>query len=232
MRILADLYSILIGQKDFTPVSNDAYDMFRRQNFASLRVAIDCYTVKEDDTIRACLKRNIYYFSKKAVSILQGLMLEEGNNALVSDLRKFVSLLDLWGDIIFEDAVYETNKRRETVLQKPEKLPDEGDVRKIRAHILSRMKALVNKNNFFTSNDFVELRDAVPARLIILNGRRDSEPSRLSLSDWEVAKNDVWVGKDNLNVLDLFDKAIVKSVKITYITGKGMNSAIFFPKFI
>ena len=105
MRILADLYNILIGQKDFTPVSNDAYDMFRRQNFASLRVAIDCYTVKEDDTIRAGLKQNIYYFSKRAVSILQGRMLEEGNDALVSDLRKFVSLLDLWGDIIFGDAV-------------------------------------------------------------------------------------------------------------------------------
>ena len=79
--------------------------MFRRQNFASLRVAIDCYTVKEDDTIRAGLKQNIYYFSKRAVSILQGRMLEEGNDALVSDLRKFVSLLDLWGDIIFGDAV-------------------------------------------------------------------------------------------------------------------------------
>ena len=110
-------------------------------------------------------------------------MLEEGNDALVSDLRKFVSLLDLWGDIIFGDAVYETNKRRETVLQEPEKLLDEGNLRKIRAHILSRMKALVNKNNFFTSNDFAELKDAVPARLIFLNGRRDSEPSRLSLSD-------------------------------------------------
>ena len=100
-----ELCSNLIGQKDFTSVSNDAYDMFRRQNFASLRVAIDCYTVKEDDTIRAGLKQNIYYFSKRAVSILQGRMLEEGNDALVSDLRKFVSLLDLWGDIIFGDAV-------------------------------------------------------------------------------------------------------------------------------
>ena len=29
------------------------------------------------------------------------------------------------------------------------------------------MKALVSRNDFFTSSDFVELRDAVPARLII-----------------------------------------------------------------
>ena len=135
MRILADLYSILIGQKDFTLALNDAYDMFRRQNFTSLRVAIDRYTVKEDDTIKAGLKQNIYYLLKRAASVLQELMLEEGNNDLVSDLRKFVSLLELWEDIIFGDAVYETNKRRKTALQKPKKLPDEGDLRKIRAHI-------------------------------------------------------------------------------------------------
>ena len=56
--------------------------------------------------------------------------------------KKFVNLLDLWSAIIFGDAVYETNKRRETVLRKPEKLSDEGDLREIRAHILSRSKRL------------------------------------------------------------------------------------------
>ena len=180
-----------MGQKDFISISNDAYDMFRRQNFASLRVAIDRYTVKEDDTTKSGLKQNIYYLLKRAASILQGLMSEEGHYDLVSDLQKFVNLLELWNNIIFGDAVYETNKRGETVLRKPEKLPDEGDLRKIRAHILSRMEALVKEFNFFTSRDFVELRDAALARLIILNGRRDGEPSRLFLSDWEAAKNDV-----------------------------------------
>ena len=137
--------------------------------------------------------------------------------------------MELWEDIIFGD---ETNKRRKTVLQKPEKLPDEGDLRKIRAHILSRLKALVKKISLFTSKDLVELRDAALPRLIILNGRRDGEPSRLSLTDSEAAKNDIWVDKDNLNFLDDFDMAIVKSLKITYITGKGMNSIIFFPQFV
>ena len=51
----------------------------------------------------------------------------------------------------------------------------------------------------FTLRDFVELRDAALARLIIVNGRRDGETSRLFLSDWEAAKKDVWVDKDNLN---------------------------------
>ena len=147
--------------------------------------------------------------------MLQGLMLEEGNDDLVSDLQKFVNLSELWNDIIFGDVVYETNKRRETVLWKPEKLSDEGDLRKIRAHILSRLKTL--------EKEFVELRGAALGRPIILNGRRDGETSRLSLSDWETAKNDVWIDKDNLNFLDDFDMAIVKSLKITYITGKGMK---------
>ena len=71
--------------------------------------------------------------------------------------------------------------------------------------------------------EFVELRGAALGRPIILNGRRDGETSRLFLSDWETAKNDVWIDKDNLNFLDDFDMAIVKSLKITYITGKGMK---------
>ena len=53
--------------------------------------------------------------------------------------------MDLWSAIIFGDAVYETNKQRETVLRKPEKLSDEGDLREIRAHILSRSKRLLKK---------------------------------------------------------------------------------------
>ena len=67
---------------------------------------------------------------------------------MVSDLKKFVNLLELWSDIIFGDAVYETNKRRKTVLRKQEKLPDEGDLREIRVHILSRLKTLLKKKFF------------------------------------------------------------------------------------
>lgn len=182
--------------------------------------------MKEDSAIKSGLKQNVYYLLKGAASILQKLMSEEGNNDLVSDLQKFVNLLELCSDIIFGDAVYETNKRRETVSRKPEKLPDQGDWREIRAHILFILKTLLKKIYFFTSRDFVELRDAALARLIILNGRRDGQPSRLFLSDWEAAKNDVWVDKDNLNFLDDFDMAIVESLKMTYITGKGMNRII------
>ena len=105
--------------------------------------------MKEEGAIKSGLKQNVYYLLKGAASILQKLMLEEGNNDLVSDLQKFVNLLELCSDIIFGDAVYETNKRRETVLRKPEKLPDQGDLREIRAHILFRLKTLLKKKKFF-----------------------------------------------------------------------------------
>ena len=80
---------------------------------------------------------------------------------------------------------------------------------------------------FFSSSNFVELRDAVLSRLIIINGRRNAEPSKLTIEDWNAAKRDDWINKDQLTFLDDFDIALVNSLKITYITGKCIHTYLF-----
>ena len=97
---------------------------------------------------------------------------------------------------------------------------------KIRDHILTRIKWLTDKLTLFTTSEFVELRDDVLSRLIILNGRRDGEPSRLSIEQWQAAKNDEWINKNQLSFLDDFDKALIESLKVTYITGKGATIVV------
>ena len=123
------------------------------------------------------LKQNFYYLLKRSAKILQGLLLEEEKDDEVADIKNFVNLLELWDDIVFGDAAYETNKRREVVLCRPEKLPDENDLKTIRKNILLKMEELTKKFSYMSSSDCVQLRDAALSRLIILNGRRDGEPS-------------------------------------------------------
>ena len=123
------------------------------------------------------LKQNFYYLLKRSAKILQGLLLEEEKDDEVADIKNFVNLLELWDDIVFGDTAYETNKRREVVLRRPEKLPDENDLKTIRKNILLKMEELTKKFSYMSSSDCVQLRDAALSRLIILNGRRDGEPS-------------------------------------------------------
>ena len=208
-------------QPDVKQPHGNALDMFSRINFPKLRTTVDSYTSNEDDTIKAGLKQNVYYLLKRSAKTLRALLLEEEKEDAVKEVSNFVELLEVWDDIMFGDAVYETNKRREIFLRKPEQLPNEDDMAMIRTHILTRMENLTNKFEFFTKKEFVELRDIVLSRLIIINGRRDGEPSRLLIDDWKGAKEDVWIDKENLTFLDDFDQALVKSLKVTYITGKG-----------
>ena len=227
MRSIANVYLLLLKHPEITQKCGDCMDMFYRYNFNQLRNVIDIYTTYADDSIKAGLKQNVCYLLKRAAKILRALLLSVGDDTRADDVAKFVELLEVWDDIIFGDAVYETNKRRETYLRKPEQLPNEDDMRMIRDHILKRMNILVsNKLEFFSATEFVELRDLALARLIIVNGRRDGEPSRLSISEWEMAKNDIWIDKQRLECLDVFDKMLMDSLKVTYITGKGNNHLV------
>ena len=92
--------------------------------FKQLRQSIDIYTSKHDDTVKAGLKQNLFYLLKRAAKTLRALMLEEEKVNVAEEVGNFRELLELWHDIIFGDAVYEINRRREVYLRKPEQLPN------------------------------------------------------------------------------------------------------------
>lgn len=225
MRMLGSIYSIFRKEESVVADYGNCLDIFRRINFKQLRQSIDIYTSKHDDTVKAGLKQNLFYLLKRAAKTLRALMLEEEKVDVAEEVGNFRELLELWDDIIFGDAVYEINRRREVYLRKPEQLPNESDMMIIKDHILQRMKDLTTATlEFFSSSNFVELRDIVLSRLIIINGRRNGEPSKLTIEDWNAAKRDEWINKDQLTFLDDFDMALVNSLKITYITGKGIHT--------
>ena len=104
-------------------------------------------------------------------------MLEEEKVDMAEEVGNFRVLLEVRDNIIFGDAVYEINGRREVCLWKPGQLPNESDMMIIKDYILQRMKDLTTRTlAFFSSSKFVELRDIVLSRLIIINRHGNGEP--------------------------------------------------------
>ena len=208
------MYCLLCQQDGMNLMFGDAMDMFTRDNFPQLRSVIDIYTLNEDACIKPGLKQNLYYLLKRASKTLREILLSERRDDIAALRQQFLDLLELWDDIIFGDAVHETNKRREVYLRKPEQLPD---MKMVQNHIIERMSQLTeNKFEFFLAIEFVELRDVALSRLIIINGRIDG----LKIADWQMTKENTWIDKQRVQSLDDLDKLLMSSLKVTYITGK------------
>ena len=124
MRMLGSIYSIFRKGEIVVADYENCLDIFRRINFKQFRQSIDIYTSKYDDTVKAGLKQNLFYLLKRAAKTLRALTLEEEKVDVAEEVGNFRELLELWDDIIFGDAVYEINRRREVCLRKPEQLPN------------------------------------------------------------------------------------------------------------
>ena len=152
-------------------------------------------------------------------------MLEKQKVDTVEEVVNFRELLELWDDIIFDDAVYELNRRRGSLFEKTRTTPKQTEMMTIKDCILQRMKHLTTTTlGFFSSSKFLELRYIVFSRLIIINGRRNGKPSKIIIEDLNAAKRDEWINKDQLTFLDEFDVALVNSLKRTYIADKGIHT--------
>ena len=74
----------------------------------------------------------------------------EGFDDISNEISRFVSLLKLLHDAVFGDAVYQTDKKREIFLRRPEQLRDEGDIRLIRSYILATIRKYTENLSFLT----------------------------------------------------------------------------------
>ena len=107
-----------------------------------------------------------------------------------------MALLKLRKDEIFADATYNLNKRRNVKNRKPSELPYEDDILTIKECVIKRMGEItIDPFLLIDIHLYVELQDFTNTRLIKFTGRRVGEPSRLTISEWKEAENDVWLDK-------------------------------------
>ena len=91
-------------------------------------------------------------------------------------------------------------------------LPDEDDAVTIKEYVSERMGEITSDAFFLMDMHlYVELRDSTITRLILVNGCRRRQPSRLVVSDWKDAENDNWLDKKRLKEIP----EEIKEVKIT-----------------
>ena len=220
MRRLSHLYSHF-KNNEVKPTYCNAADMFLRQNFNSLKLAIEVYTDTYSEKQKSGLKAALYYLISGSAKKCIGSFLAQDNDDSAKSISDFVVLLELRKEEIFGDASYDLNERRNINLKKPSKLPIESDIRMIRDHTISIMKNYQNDNfMLWDLHAYVELRDVACTRLVLFNGRRGGEPARLLLREWTEAANGALL--DDQRSEELTET----TMKITYQSGKGSNHLV------
>ena len=214
--------------------SESSAEMFDRKNFDTLHEAINQVTQKDPSsepgnhsTLKAGLKISIFYLLKKMAKVLKGSYLVSCKDQKAQDIDKFIDILTLNKDFIFGDAVYSLQRNRHINLRKPESLPLEDDVKLIRDYTVIEIGNMLKDNFlFWSSQEFVKLRDLTASRITLFNARRGGEPARLTISEWEEAANDSWLNTDYMKHIDDKEKVLFKQMKVTFQTGKGNNHLV------
>ena len=97
-------------------------------------------------------------------------------------------------------------------------MPDEGDIRLVRGKVITTMRNIsADPFQIWDENTYVRSRDSA---------RRGGEPARLTIAAWKEALQDKWIDKQRSEDFDDLDQVLIKSLKVTYLTGKGNNHLV------
>ena len=224
MRRIASLYQHFCSEPGVQVQHKNAIDMFMRKNFRCFEQAIEKYTSDEGKT-KAGLKNALYFLIQKMAKIILGAFWIEEDDAMAKEVENFQRVLEVHHDLIFGDAVYHLTQNRQKKLRRPDNLPDDEDVQKLRKYTIEAIKQEV-ENIQKEKNQHVSLtllRDLAVCRLTLFNCRRGGEPARLLKSEWKDALNDAWVDSNRIEKLSPLDQELFSDMKIAYQGGKGLK---------
>ena len=145
----------------------------------------------------------------------------------VRELELFSTLLSYNWDFLFFTAQVSCENKRNN-LRKPEDMPLEADVQKLREFIVAEMTRICGDNvTFFDVHQFVRLRNLIVSRLTLFNARRGGEPARMSMEDWANAESNAWIDPQLVeNIKDPMEMALLEKYKLAYQCGKGSKRLV------
>ena len=206
--------------KENSVESTSALDMFQRKYFTYLQSAVNTLSVKEDGGIKSGLKISLGYLLKKVSKYIHGDYLIQGKEEEALQIERFLAVLKFHWGFMFGDAEYSVTMQRQTNLRKPQNLPAQGEVKKLRDYTVNRISNIADDAyTFISSREFSLLRDLVVCRLTLFNARRGGEPCRLMITQWKDAKNSVWITNSS-SVEDPLEKLLVGRYKLAYQPAK------------
>ena len=227
MRKLGNLYLEFTQQNPpslGSPASS--VDMLERRNFPTLEKAITIYTTRDDTDLKAGLKASLYYLLKTMARIVKGTYIVNHEDDKATEIDKFVVVLELNHASVFGDATYRINLSRQTKLRRPQNLPVDEDIAKVRDYTVRTLKSLTSSHDELSCSNFLLLRDLAVCRLTLFNFRRGGEPARLRIADWVDAQNDVWLDKTRIKKMHPVEQELFSSLKVIYQTGKGNDHLV------
>lgn len=209
-------------------------EMLVRNNFDSLREAITRYTTNyESNELKSGLKNAIYFLILKLAKVQKAIYLVQRKDEKASEIEKFLEVLGLYQNLIFGDARYNINRNRQVKLRRPQQMPSEEEVLKLKTYTVQRMASIVTDEYLnWNVQSFVELRDLTMSRLTLFNARRGGEPARMTVQEWQDADNGAWLDPSRRPQSDEVDKELFRDLKVTFQGGKGNNHfvSILFPE--
>jgi hypothetical protein len=226
MRKLGNLLQVAkaISQKiDFS-----GHDMLNAANFRIVVEALNTVSTKDDESEKSGLRLSLGYLLKKAARFTKSEFIIDNQQDQVQQRDNFLSLLDCsWGHL-FYSAQVAIESNREINLRRPQNLPVEEDVEKLRAYVMSRIHEILNDQYLlFSASEYIELRSLLVCRLTLFNGRRGGEPARLLLSEWRDAESDTWISPDMVEkVIDPLERILISTYKLAYQRGKGSRKMV------
>ena len=224
MRRLGHVYLQFHQQCATANVENmptSAKDILTRRHFDYLREAIKDYT-SDTDQIKAGLKHHVYYLLVKFAKHQKVVYLVEDGDDKAKEVENFMEVLNMSSKDLLGDALYKLHKNRQMTLRKPQEMPADEDVAKVKEYTLSRVRVLtLDAYSPWDAQRYAELRDLVVCRLTLFNARRGGEPARLILSEWKNGEKGTWFDSQRIEKLNDVDAKLFGQMKLTYQSGKG-----------
>ena len=225
MRVLGNL---IMKMQKLSNTNLTGEDLLKRKNFGFLKKCIIEMTTDEDEEIKAGLRLSIGYVLEKLIKIMKGHYVWKNLMKEAEELDLFNAVLKMnWDYYMFFTAQIDCDVRRNS-LRKPEDMPIENDVQKLRNFLLMEIQYMSeDPYTMWDKHRFIRLRNLVLTRLTLFNARQGGEPARMTLQDWSQAEAGTWIDPQLVQTIkDPLEQALLNKFKLAYQSGKGSRRLV------
>ncbi len=197
-------------------------DLIKPENFSKLEKALTTY----DD--RPATKIKIEFWLKELSDCQKWRVLtKETTTTTVDEVDNFASLLKISSPFLFKEASRKVQTQQSKLSRMPKSLPVEKDVMKVSEYVNSELSRISQQSDDFQSESYTHLRNLVAAYITLYNCRRGGEGVRLTLEQYQEAKDGVWISHlDVESMKDPIDKYMMSRVILAYQEGKRRKSLV------
>lgn len=217
MRELARLYLAFKELSEREDLTTE--DMFNRDHLPTLRKAIEQMSDSDGNKEKHGLKLMLNAIILRTIKSMKGLYTETKQDDKFVEIGKFQEAYLFRSAEMFANARYQCIVNSVDKSRRPESLPDEKEIQKLKTYITSEVHK-ITKDKFDPAN-YSTLRSLIVCRLTLYNGRRGEEPARMLVSQWIDARDNVWLPPDKVQeIKDDAEKYLIGKFRLAYLQGK------------